>query len=78
MSDYAINILKAIETGGTDEMNTAFRDAMQAKISDALDAKKIEVAKSIYGGEESSEEPVESDDSLEAETASDTNGTEEV
>lgn len=50
MSDYAINLLKAIESGDQDQMNAAFDDAMTNKISDALDAKKIEVAQNIYGG----------------------------
>lgn len=82
MSDYAVNLLKAIESGDQESMNTAFNDAIGAKIGDALDAKKIEVAKSIYGGEveqEASDETVETSD--DSETNLDTSaedGTEEV
>lgn len=49
MSDYAINLLKAIESGNEEDMNLSFSNAMANKISDALDAKKIEVAQKIYG-----------------------------
>lgn len=82
MSDYAVNLLKAIESGEQDAMNTAFNDALGAKITDALDAKRIEVAKNIYGGgveQETSDETVE--DSDDSETNLDTSaedGTEEV
>lgn len=79
MSDYAINLLKAIETGDQEQMNAAFGDAMQGKISDALDAKKIEIAQSIYGGgieQESSDEGQPSDG--EQDGTSEEDGTEEV
>lgn len=84
MSDYAINLLKAIESGDQEAMNSSFGDALNAKISDAIDAKKIEVAKSIYGGQEvesDSEDTVtDSGDEVELDTTetSDENGTEEV
>lgn len=81
MSDYAINLLKAIETGDQEQMNTAFDDAMMGKVSDAVAAKKIEVAQSIYGGgqEESSEESLEaSDDEQETVDTSAEDGTKEV
>lgn len=74
MSDYAINLLKAIESGEQGAMDDAFKAAIGAKITDALDAKKIEIAKDIYGG--SSDEQV-SDDEVETET-SEEHGTEEV
>ena len=79
MSDYAINLLKAIESGDQDQMNAAFNDAMQSKISDAIDAKKIEVAQSIYSGQEQeSSDEVTSDDEQETVTTSAEDGTEEV
>lgn len=82
MSDYAINLLKAIETGDQEHMNAAFGDAMQAKIADALDAKKIEVAQSIYGGgveQESSDEEIPSDGEQDnTVSTSEEDGTEEV
>jgi hypothetical protein len=84
MSDYAINLLKAIESGEQDGMNAAFTDALNAKIVDAIDAKKIEVAKGIYGYEadnaESDDTVTDSGDEVELETTetSEENGTEEV
>jgi hypothetical protein len=84
MSDYAINLLKAIESGDQDVMNTSFTDALNAKIVDAIDAKKIEVARSIYGGHEDNTESddivTDSDDEVELDTTetSEENGTEEV
>jgi hypothetical protein len=79
MSDYAINLLKAIESGDQDQMNAAFDDAMATKISDAIDAKKIEVAQSIYGGgqEQESSDEVEDFSDDEQDTSTE-DGTEEV
>ena len=77
MSDYAINLLKAIETGDQDQMTAAFDDAMMGKVSDALSAKKIEVAQSIYGGGQEQESSEISDDEQETVDTS-VNGTEEV
>lgn len=84
MSDYAINLLKAIESGEESVMGDAFKDAINAKIVDAIDAKKVEVAQSIYGynnqvDDVTSDELV-SDDEVDFETTetSDENGTEEV
>lgn len=80
MSDYAAGLLRAIELGDKDEMTTAFGDAINAKISDALDAKKIEIAQRIYGNQ-SPEESEESDSGETVEIAADTSeedGTEEV
>jgi hypothetical protein len=77
MSDYANAILAAIETGEKESMDSAFNTAINAKIMDALDAKKIEVAKSIYGGE-SSEEVNTSDEEVTTTDTSDEDGTEEV
>lgn len=81
MSDYAINLLRAIESGDQAEMDAAFNDAMSNKISDAIDARKIEVAQAIYSGgnteQESSDEAKESSDDDQLET-SEEDGTEEV
>lgn len=81
MSDYAINLLKAIETGDQEQMNTAFSDAMSARIEDALDAKKVEIAQSIYGGgieQESSDEVVSDSDDQNTVDTSEEDGTQEV
>ena len=84
MSDYAINLLKAIEDGEESAMGTAFRDAINAKIVDAIDAKKIEVARSIYGGNDQVDDVTSeaeiSDGEVDINTTetSDENGTEEV
>ena len=79
MSDYAVNLLKAIEGGDSEEMDTTFSDAINSKISDALDAKKIEVAQATYSGNsdnDESEESIEDDTSEEDESEED--DTEEV
>jgi hypothetical protein len=81
MSDYAINLLKAIESGDQNVMSNAFADAMGAKIGDAIDAKKIEIAQNIYSGQiDNAESDVDSGDEVDTETTetSDENGTEEV
>lgn len=85
MSDYAINLLKAIEDGEESAMGTAFRDAISAKIVDAIDAKKIEVARSVYGYghdqvDDVTSETEISDGEVDINTTetSDENGTEEV
>lgn len=72
MSDYAVNLLKAIEGGDSEEMDTTFSDAINSKISDALDAKKIEVAQATYGSNNTEDEALEDDES------EDDDGTEEV
>lgn len=83
MSDYAINLLKAIESGEESAMGNAFKDAINAKIVDAIDAKKVEVAQSIYGYNNQVDDVAsdeESGDEVEYVTTetSDENGTEEV
>lgn len=78
MSDYAINLLKAIESGDDEAKTAAFQSALNAKLTDALDAKKVEIAQSIYGGKsQSSEEELQSGEEVNTET-SEENGTEEV
>jgi hypothetical protein len=79
MSDYAINLLKAIESGEKESMDSVFNDAINAKIMDALDAKKIEVAQSIYSVNPPVEEEEIADSGEEVTAdASEENGTEEV
>lgn len=85
MSDYAINLLRAIETSDKEDMDTAFADAVNSKIADALDAKKIEIAQNIYNGDSeedtSDDEIIYSDDEvdeLDTTETSEENGTEEV
>lgn len=87
MSELAINLLKAIESGDQETTDAAFRDALNAKIADAIDAKKVEVARSMYNtfdqqDDVASDEIVttDSDEVVDNETTetSDENGTEEV
>ena len=84
MSDYAANLLKAIEGGEESVMANAFRDAINSKIVDAIDAKKVEVAQSIYSFSDNQVDDVTSDelfdDEVELDTTetSDENGIEEV
>lgn len=78
MSDYAINLLKAIESGDRDQMASAFDDAMLGKVSDAIDAKKIEVAQSIYAGAQEQESSDESSDGEQETVDTSEDGTEEV
>ena len=79
MSEFANNLLDAIVSGDQEQMNAAFSDAMNAKINDSLQAKKIELAQRIYGNamQDSSDTDDASDiDDVEDTVASD--GTEEV
>ena len=79
MSEFANNLLDAIVSGDQEQMNTAFSDAMNAKINDSLQARKIELAQRIYGNamQDSSDTDDASDiDDVEDTVASD--GTEEV
>lgn len=75
MSDYANALLSAIETGDKESMDAAFSTALNAKITDALDAKKVEVAQSIYGTNPGT--VIGDEVELETETSED-NDTEEV
>lgn len=79
MSDYAASLLRAIEIGDKEQMSTAFGDAINAKVSDALDAKKVEIAQRIYGYQSPEESEEESGETVEI--AADTpeeDGTQEV
>lgn len=73
MSEHSINLMTAIESGDQEAMDAAFNAAIGAKLGDALDAKKIEVAKAIYGQSQSEEEPSDTEDEIET-----SDGTEEV
>ena len=74
MSDYANALLSAIETGESESMNAAFNTALNAKIADALEAKKIEVAQKIYGNNPDSA----IGDEVDLDTEASEDGTEEV
>lgn len=80
MSELANNLLDAIVSGEQEQMNTAFSDAMNAKINDSLQARKIELAQRIYGN--AVQEPSAADDASEINSVEDTvaseDGTEEV
>jgi hypothetical protein len=56
MSEHAAAILDAIVAGEEEGMNDAFRNAINVKVGDALDARKIHVAQSIYGSNDHEEE----------------------
>lgn len=51
------------------DFEASFRDALQDRLADAIDAKKVEVAKSLFNpsDEESDEETFEHDDEQESE-----------
>lgn len=54
------SIVDAILSGDKDQFNAAFQDAMTAKVSDALEIKKVEVASNWLGATEvAAEEPIE-------------------
>ena len=78
MSDHAETLLKAIEGGEQEQMNAAFYDAINAKIADAIEAKKIEIASQLYGQEIADSNDVESIDNSETETVASEDGTQEV
>lgn len=74
MSELSNALLDAIASGNNEQMNSAFDAVMNAKISDSLQAKKIELANSIYNGVQAKAEAI--DDATDG-IASD-NGSEEV
>ena len=76
MSEFANNLLDAIVSGDQEQMNTAFSDAMNAKINDSLQARKIELAQRIYGNVVQDDSA--SNDASETETTVASDGTEEV
>lgn len=77
MSELANKLLDAIATGNQEDMNARFSDAMNDKINDALQARKVELAQSIYSSVQATEENEPIDDA-ETETVASENGSEEV
>ena len=77
MSEFANNLLDAIVSGEQEQMNAAFSDAMNAKINDSLQARKIELAQRIYGDNAMQDPSSDIDDADNTAEASD-DGTEEV
>lgn len=65
MSDHAINLIKAIESGDQEQMKSAFNDAMSAKMSETLQARKIEIANNIYNGATQQDTEASDDDGSE-------------
>lgn len=80
MSDLANSLLDAIATGNKEEMNSRFAAAMNDKINDTLQARKVELAQRIYGDVQAKQEADTNDDAgtTETETVASENGSEEV
>lgn len=51
----AQSIIDAAISGNMDAMKTAFNSAIAAKVTDALDVKKVEIASNLLGTEETNE-----------------------
>ena len=76
MSELANDLLDAIASGNQEQMQAAFSDAMNSKINDSLQARKIELAQRIYGDTVvDSSDAIDDADNTEEASA---NGTEEV
>ena len=75
MSELANNLLDAIAAGNQEQMQSAFSTAMNDKINDSLQARKIELAQRIYGN--AVQQASETNDDADNTVASD-DGTEEV
>jgi hypothetical protein len=80
MSELANGLLDAIASGDQEKMNAAFKTAMDVKINDSLQARKIELAQRIYGDaiEQESSDAVDDAESGTEETVSSNDGSEEV
>lgn len=80
MSELANSLLDAIATGNQEEMSARFTDAMNSKINDTLQARKVELAQRIYGDVQAKQEAETNDDAgtTETETVASENGSEEV
>lgn len=78
MSELANNLLDAIVSGDEEQMSSAFNDAMNAKIGDSLQAKKIELAQRIYGNTVQSFESDDAQDTDNTETIASEDGSEEI
>lgn len=68
MSELANGLLDAIASGNKEQMDAAFKTAMDVKINDSLQARKIELAQRIYGDAVGSEPSDATDDAIESET----------
>lgn len=55
------DLITALANNKTAEANNVFNDLMSAKISDALDARKIEIADDVYNGVNVEQEIVDAD-----------------
>lgn len=80
MSELANGLLDAIASGDQEKMDAAFKTAMDVKINDSLQARKIELAQRIYGNaiEQESSDAVDDAESDTEETVSSNDGSEEV
>jgi hypothetical protein len=84
MSELANDLLDAIASGNQEQMRARFDGVMNNKINDALQARKIELAQSIYGqvqAKAEQEEALPIDDAEveeQPETVASENGTEEA
>ncbi len=81
MSELANGLLDAIASGDQEKMDAAFKTAMDVKINDSLQARKIELAQRIYGDAvaqaSDAVDDAESEQNAE-ETVSSNDGSEEV
>lgn len=80
MSELANNLLDAIASGNQEEMSSRFAAAMNDKINDTLQARKVELAQRIYGDVQAKQEAETIDDAgtTDTETVASENGSEEV
>ena len=80
MSELANSLLDAIATNNQEEMHARFSAAMNDKINDTLQARKVELAQRIYGDVQSKQSAETNDDAdtTETETVASENGSEEV
>lgn len=80
MSDLANNLLDAIAAGNQEQMQSAFSAAMNNKINDSLQARKIELAQQIYASatqvSDSNDDANDTDQNTD--TVASDNGSEEV
>lgn len=72
MSELANGLLDAIASGNKEQMDAAFKTAMDVKINDSLQARKIELAQRIYGDAVGSQPSDATDDAIESETEAET------
>lgn len=83
MSELANDLLDAIASGNQEQMRARFDGVMNSKINDALQARKIELAQSIYSEVQAQAEqealPIDDAETEEQpETVASENGTKEA